>query len=58
MSRQQLYNDVAAGVTLAGNYRPLVFLAAIRLVPNDMTIIIGAMLLARESCGSRTRRWQ
>ena len=50
ISRQELYNDVAAGVSLSTNYLIMVVLsaiiAAIGLVRNDMAIIIGAMVLA------------
>ena len=50
ISRQELYNDVAAGVTISTNYLVMVILsaiiAAIGLVRNDMAIIIGAMVLA------------
>ncbi len=50
ISRQELYNDVAPGVSLSGNYVVMVVLsaiiAAIGLIRNDMAIIIGAMVLA------------
>ena len=50
ISRQELYNDVAAGTTLSWHYAAMVALsaviAAIGLVRNDMAIIIGAMVLA------------
>ncbi len=50
ISRQELYNDVAAGTTLSLHYLAMVVLsaiiAAIGLVRNDMAIIIGAMVLA------------
>ncbi len=50
ISRQELYNDVAPGVSLSTNYVAMVILsaiiAAIGLIRNDMAIIIGAMVLA------------
>jgi len=50
ISRQELYNDVAPGVSLSTNYIAMVILsaiiAAIGLIRNDMAIIIGAMVLA------------
>ncbi|HHB76506.1 MAG TPA: TIGR00341 family protein [Desulfobulbus sp.] len=50
ISRQELYNDVAPGVSLSTNYIVMVILsaiiAAIGLIRNDMAIIIGAMVLA------------
>ncbi|HHB75266.1 MAG TPA: TIGR00341 family protein [Desulfobulbus sp.] len=50
ISHQELYNDVATGVSLSTNYLVMVVLsaiiAAIGLVRNDMAIIIGAMVLA------------
>ena len=50
ISRQELYNDVAAGISLSTNYLVMVILstiiAAIGLIRNDMAIIIGAMVLA------------
>ena len=50
ISRQELYNDVAAGTSLSWHYLVMVVLsaiiAAIGLVRNDMAIIIGAMVLA------------
>ena len=50
ISRQELYNVVATGVSLSMNYLIMVILsaiiAAIGLVRNDMAIIIGAMVLA------------
>ncbi len=50
ISRQELYNDVAPGVSLSFNYVAMVILsaiiAAIGLIRNDMAIIIGAMVLA------------
>ncbi len=50
ISRQELYNDVAGGAALNGNYLAMVVLssviAAIGLVRDDMAIIVGAMVLA------------
>ncbi len=50
VSRQELYNDVAGGAVLSGNYLAMVVLsaviAAIGLVRDDMAIIVGAMVLA------------
>jgi len=49
-TREELYNDVARGAQLDGNYLLLVFLstivAAIGLIENNVAVIIGAMVIA------------
>ncbi len=49
-TREELYNEVARGAQLDGNYLLLVFLstivAAIGLVENNVAVVIGAMVIA------------